>query len=244
MMIDCMDLKFRFQEKKNQMHGQVNAVDETLVFQEEQNVEKEAKVFVNLGNNIEARTIELQFNEKLGIINEQNYLNLIVINVLVVCSVELNLVEFPSPLPLLWYLDSKATHHVNNNLAIFFTMQHLSSSNLHLVGGQEHEIEGSSDVNIQFFNGVVKSTPHVLYSLTIQKNLLSIGFIVDQNHNIEFFSESCFVQNCYTKELVAFVERENGKGLYRVRRQTMVNPSREINLIIPSSLTKAEIWHK
>jgi hypothetical protein len=32
MMIDCMDLKFRFQEKKNQMHGQVNAVDETLVF--------------------------------------------------------------------------------------------------------------------------------------------------------------------------------------------------------------------
>jgi hypothetical protein len=66
------------------------------------------------------------------------------------------------------------------------------------------------NVNIQFFDGVVKNIPP-----TTQKKLLSVGFIVDQNHSIEFLSKGCFLGNCYTRELVAFDERENGKDLYQ-----------------------------
>jgi len=58
-MIDHMkDLEFRLQEKKNRLHGQVNAVNKTLVPTDELNV-KEDKDFVDLGNNIEAYIIEL-----------------------------------------------------------------------------------------------------------------------------------------------------------------------------------------
>ncbi len=58
-MIDCMkDLEFRFQEKKNLLHGQVNVVNKTFVPTNELNVKKD-KDFVDLGNNIEACTIEL-----------------------------------------------------------------------------------------------------------------------------------------------------------------------------------------
>ncbi len=58
-MIDRMkDLEFKLQENKNPLHGQVNAVDKTLVPKHEFNV-REDKDFVDLGNNIEVYTIEL-----------------------------------------------------------------------------------------------------------------------------------------------------------------------------------------
>jgi hypothetical protein len=52
------DLEFRLQEKKNLLHGQVNVVNKTFVPTNELNVKKD-KDFVDLGNNIEACTIEL-----------------------------------------------------------------------------------------------------------------------------------------------------------------------------------------
>jgi hypothetical protein len=56
-----------------------------------------------------------------------------------------------------------------------------------LVSTQAHDVASISDVNIQFFDGVVKNIPQILYFPTIKKNFLSLGFIFDQNHNIEFF---------------------------------------------------------
>jgi hypothetical protein len=105
-MIDRMkDLKFILQGKRNQLHGQVNVINEAHVPKDELNVKEEAKDFVDLGNNIEAYTIELQSNKKLGTINEQNYFNLIVTNIFAICLVELNLAEFPLLLSSLRYLD-------------------------------------------------------------------------------------------------------------------------------------------
>jgi hypothetical protein len=40
------------------LHGQVNAIDEILIPKEKLNVEEEVEDFVDLGNNIEAYTIE------------------------------------------------------------------------------------------------------------------------------------------------------------------------------------------
>jgi len=131
------DLKFILQEKRNWLHGQVNVVDEAFVPKDEFNAKEEAKDFVDLGNNIEACTIELQFNKKLGVVNEQNYLTLIVTNVLAICSIKFNLVESALLLPSLWYLDFGATHHVNNNLGIFFNMQHMNDISLCSTSGFE-----------------------------------------------------------------------------------------------------------
>jgi hypothetical protein len=192
-MIDHMrDLEFRLQKKRNRHNGQVNAINEALIFKVKLNVEEEVEDFVDL-NNIEAYTIQLQSNKKLRTINEQNTLNLTIINVLAVCLVELNLVESPLPLPSLWYLDSRAIHHVSEKTIIFSTMQHMNNNNLRLTNGQEHGVVSIGNVNIQCFDGVVKNIPHVLHSPAIQNNFLSIGFIVDQNHSIEFFSKGCFV---------------------------------------------------
>jgi hypothetical protein len=61
------------------------------------------------------------------------------------------------------------------------------------------DIARIANVNIQFFNDVVKNIPHISYSPIIEKNMLFVGFITNQNHNVEFISEGYFLQNHYTR---------------------------------------------
>jgi hypothetical protein len=133
-------------------------------------------------------------------------------NVLHVCLVELNLVEFPLPLPSLWYLDFRATHHVSDKTTIFSTMHHINNNNLHLANGQGHDIASIDNFNIQFFYGVIKNIPHVLYSPAIQKNFLFIAFIVDQNHSIEFFFKRLFCVNQHINPFFTFAKKKKWKS--------------------------------
>jgi hypothetical protein len=55
-----------------------------------------------------------------------------------------------------------------------------------------------------FWGGDVKSIPKVMFSPSIKKNLLSVGFIADQNHRLEFVSEGSYIRDRNTNELVAF----------------------------------------
>lgn len=87
-----------------------------------------------------------------------------IIDVLAICSIELNRIEFPPPLLSSWYLDFGATRLVNDNHTIFSNMQHVSGNNLCSIGGQRHDIAHIGNANIQFSNSVVKSIPHVLCS--------------------------------------------------------------------------------
>ncbi len=126
--------------------------------------------------------------------------------------VELNLVEFPLPLPSLWYLDFRAIHHVNDKTTIFSTMHHINNNNVRLASGQGHDVASINNFNIQFFDGVIKNIPHVLYSHAIQKKFLFIGFIVDQNHSIEFFFKRLFCVNRHTNLFFTFAKKKKWKS--------------------------------
>jgi len=63
-----------------------------------------------------------------------------IIDVLAICLIEFNRIEFPPPLLSSWYLDFGATCLVNDNPTIFSNMQHVSDNNLCSIGGQRHDI--------------------------------------------------------------------------------------------------------
>jgi hypothetical protein len=142
-----------------------------------------------------------------------------------------------------WYLDSGATHHVTGNSQLFHMLHHTAGSNLRSAGGHGHTVSGIGDVHFQFPNGKVTAIPGVMYSPTIQKNLLSVGFITDQNHSLEFTSEGCYIRRRDTKDIIAFASREDGRGLYQLHGDTLSH-SGEANLVDSGDNTKTDLWHR
>lgn len=61
----------------------------------------------------------------------------------------------------------------------------MANKNLTTAGGELHRIKRKSDVELQTNHGEVKVTD-VLYSLSITRNLLSIGCLVDDERAILF----------------------------------------------------------
>jgi hypothetical protein len=158
-------------------------------------------------------------------------------------SIELNFVISTAPQSSAWYLDFGATHHVTGNSNLFYTLQHTTGNNLCSAGGHGHSVSRIGDVHFRFPEGNTKAIPGVMYSPTIQKNLLSVGFIADQNHSLEFTSEGCYIRRRDTKDLIAFVSHENGHGLYRLHGETLLH-SGKANSISIEGITKSDLWHK
>jgi hypothetical protein len=94
-------------------------------------------------------------------------------------SIELNNIESSTAQTCAWYLDSGATLHVSGNSNIYHSLRHTSGNNLRSAGGHGHSVTGNGNVHFQFPSGDVKSIPEVMYSPSIKKNLLFIGFIAD-----------------------------------------------------------------
>jgi hypothetical protein len=88
-----------------------------------------------------------------------------------------------------WYSDSSAIHHIIGNSQIFNTLHHTSDSNLRSTGSHNDTISSIGNIHFRFPNGNVKTILGIMYSPTIQKNLFSVDFIVDQNHSLATFKD-------------------------------------------------------
>ncbi len=91
--------------------------------------------------------------------------------------VEFNLVESPTQQQMAWYFDLGAIHHVGGYLTVFALFHQTSDNNLWSANGQGHIVTSMGNVDFQFPDGVVKSISQVLYFPSIQKNLLSMGYL-------------------------------------------------------------------
>jgi hypothetical protein len=92
-----------------------------------------------------------------------------------------------------WYLNSSTTHHITGNSQLFYTLHYTFGNNLHSVGGHSHTISSIGCIHFRFPDGNMKTIPRIMYSPTIQKNLLLVGFIANQNHGLEFTFERCYI---------------------------------------------------
>jgi transposase InsO family protein len=140
-----------------------------------------------------------------------------------------------------WYLDSGATYHISGNATVFSDLEQRQCSGVKSAGGQGHDVLGIGNVSVLFPEGTIRTIPQVLYSPSIQKNLLSIGSITDNNHSVEFLSEGCYIRNRFTKETIAYAPREGNRGLYRLDGATVTQP--EVNMVTMEKPTQFDVWH-
>lgn len=152
----------------------------------------------------------------------------------------MNLVQRSENLSV-WHLDSRATHHISGNSSVFCSLESKQCSGVKSAGGQGYEVLGFGDVDILFPASDVHTISQVVYSPSIKKNLRSVGIIADHDHNLEFLSEGYLICNRHTKELVAFAPRKNGRGLYKLEVETVIQP--EVNSVTMERSTSSDIWH-
>jgi hypothetical protein len=50
--------------------------------------------------------------------------------------------------------------------------------------GHVHEVKGVNTVTMKFLSGEIKILPNVLFSCSIKKNLLSMGFMVNRGNEL------------------------------------------------------------
>ena len=140
-----------------------------------------------------------------------------------------------------WYLDSGATHHVSGNSTSFSSIRPTSGVQVRSTGGHSHSVTGVGNVDYQMLSGEIKTIPHVLYSLGITKNLLSVGSLTDQRKTLIFRHQGCFILDDTTQKIEAFAIREKDKGLYRLQA---VQSDFDAEAYSVKLRSQADLWHK
>lgn len=107
-----------------------------------------------------------------------------------------------------WYLDSGATHHVSGDPSVFTSIHPASGVRIRFAGGQNHDVVGVGNIDIQVLSRTIKSISSTLYTLGITKKVLSIGFLSHQNKTLIFKSQGCFIVNNTILDVVAFTLQE------------------------------------
>ena len=114
-----------------------------------------------------------------------------------------------------WYLDSGATGHIAANIQKLdqpYTSSGVEITEIKTRGGESHVIHGTGTATVNIEDGSIK-LKSVKYVPSIQKDLVSIGAIVDAGHKIGFSSRECWITN-RQGHVIASGKRDPTKGLY------------------------------
>ena len=148
-----------------------------------------------------------------------------------------------------WYLDFGASNHVIGDYSIFSSLSPSSDIKIISVGGQSHDVTGVGNVEICLPTGGIKKISHVLYSPGITKNLILVGFLVDNGFSLQFMSNKCVIkisEGCY----VGSASRNSINVLYKLHRNTLLgcrevqNPTHEAHALNFHDCSKEALWHK
>ena len=97
--------------------------------------------------------------------------------------------------------------------------------------------------------GGIQKVSHVLYSLGITKNLISVGYLADKGFSLEFMRNKCIIKNS-EGHFVGYAYRHSVNGLYKLQGDTLMGCN-EVSSLVPevcalslSNSRKAALWHK
>lgn len=135
-----------------------------------------------------------------------------------------------------WFLDSRATHHVTNNLnSLSSYMPYEGFDTLHIGNGTGMEIQniGSTQLKFSTYSFLLKDVLHVP---SFTKNLLSLSKLLrDNDILIEFGSNFCEIKERRTLRTILQVRLLS--GLY------MVSPSSFSPQACFGERVSADLWH-
>ena len=148
-----------------------------------------------------------------------------------------------------WYLDSGASNHVTEDSSVFSSLSLSSGIKIISAGGQSHDVTRVGNVAIRLPTGGIQKISHVLYSPSITKNLISVGFLTDKDYSFEFMSNECIIKNsegCY----VGSTSRNSMNGLYKLQGDTLLgcrevqNSTCKAYVLKSHDCSKEALWHK
>jgi hypothetical protein len=85
-----------------------------------------------------------------------------------------------------WFVDSGASVHLTcNNMWYTNLKETQNGANIYLGDDQAHQIKGYGDIHVTLENGTVCHIHNVFYG--IEKHLIFVSTITNQNLNVEFF---------------------------------------------------------
>ena len=146
------------------------------------------------------------------------------------------------------YFDSRASNHVTGDCSIFSSLASSSGTKITLVGGYSHEVIGNGNVAIKLPSSEIQKISHVLYSPSITKNLISVGFLVDRGFILEFMRLECVIKTANGFYIGSAI-RNATNGLYKLQGDTLlgcaeVSYSQVHALTSLATSSKANLWHK
>jgi len=114
-------------------------------------------------------------------------------------------------------------------------------------GGEFHTVKGKGIFFVDFPNGKIKCFNDVLYVPGVHKNLLSVGYIIDRNHSIEFRKQSCIIRDNSNEnsnnEIIGTAERMYHNGLYRLQAKSVIH-TESLTLEHLQTHNQTLLWHR
>ena len=89
----------------------------------------------------------------------------------------------------------------------------------------------------------IQKIEHVLYSPSIVKNFLSVGFLASRGLSLELREQNCTIRNL-KGDLITTIEREHNSRLYKLKSETMRNCSETLIAQVDKTESLSTLWHQ
>lgn len=85
-----------------------------------------------------------------------------------------------------WVMDSGVSFHTTTCYEIMENYLAENYGKVYLSDGEPTDIVGIGDVNFRMSNGSIRKIPKVKHVLKLMRNLMSVGQLDDEGHNVTF----------------------------------------------------------
>ena len=140
-----------------------------------------------------------------------------------------------------WYMESEAIDHIVSKSSKFNLERSLGIkiSEVKVGRGESHTICATDTSIVKTTSNDIKLS-NVKYVLTMKKNLISVGSIINSRHIVVFSNTHCYV---FDKEnVIALDNRDPFNGLYAFGSNISDSRSHQANLIKDQS-DLSKLWH-
>jgi hypothetical protein len=114
-----------------------------------------------------------------------------------------------------WFVDSRESIHMNCNKNWYANFKETHNGAIIYLGDDHaHQIKGYREIPVTLLNGTIRYIHNVLFVPRINKKLISISTITDQNLKVEFFKNYNIVKDLL-HQFKNVATRVRSGGLYK-----------------------------